>query len=155
MSWHFPDTETAHPFHGEGSVWTHTMMVMTNIDVSIDLDRDSKQILLTFNILQWQGLIISCSETPVEPLRIQRESIFFEKRYLDFANDPVLRGIHQFARQDEGYRQGSLPFEPRNEQTLDLDAACNGEIFSSYSETVRPREDYHPFVRSMHLYKNH
>ncbi len=44
---------TIHPFHGEGSVWTHTMMVMQYIenDSSLDDLPYSKQVLLTSALL--------------------------------------------------------------------------------------------------------
>ena len=43
---HFPDDRTNHPFHGEGSVWTHTMMVITHIMCDKSLSIYHKNILL-------------------------------------------------------------------------------------------------------------
>lgn len=48
---HFPDHRTDHPFHGEGSIWTHTMMVMTHIQCDNTLSDIYKQILLTVALL--------------------------------------------------------------------------------------------------------
>ncbi len=43
---HFPDDRVDHPFHGEGSVWTHVMMVMTHIMCDANLTIYQKNILL-------------------------------------------------------------------------------------------------------------
>lgn len=48
---HFPEHRTDHPYHGEGSVWTHTMMVMTYIECNSDLGAFDKQVLLTIGLL--------------------------------------------------------------------------------------------------------
>jgi len=60
---HFPEHRTDHPFHGEGSVWTHTMMVMTNIDCDENIEEEiineNKQILLTVALLHDIGKPLS------------------------------------------------------------------------------------------------
>lgn len=48
---HFPDHRTDHPYHGEGSIWTHIMMVMTHIEFDEKLLPLDKQILLTIALL--------------------------------------------------------------------------------------------------------
>lgn len=56
---HFPDHRTDHSFHGEGSVWTHTMMVMTHIQCDNTLSDTDKQILLTVALLHDIGKPLS------------------------------------------------------------------------------------------------
>ena len=43
---HFPEDRVNHPFHGEGPIWTHIMMVMTHIMCDEYLTKDDKNILL-------------------------------------------------------------------------------------------------------------
>ena len=48
---HFQKGRVNHPFHGEGEVWTHTMMVMTHLHCDTTLSPQDKQILLTVGML--------------------------------------------------------------------------------------------------------
>ena len=43
---HFPEDRDEHPFHNEGSIWTHIMMVMTHIMCDFQLSDEHKNILL-------------------------------------------------------------------------------------------------------------
>jgi len=47
---HFPEYRTDHPFHGEGSTWTHTMMVMVYVSC-MDISEYNKRILLAVAML--------------------------------------------------------------------------------------------------------
>ncbi len=53
---HYPTHRTDHPYHLEGSVWTHTMMVMTHIESTI-ADPVVKKILLTVGMLHDLGKV--------------------------------------------------------------------------------------------------
>ncbi len=48
---HFSEGRDNHPFHGEGSVWTHTLMVMTHLHCDKELIPEYKKILLTVAML--------------------------------------------------------------------------------------------------------
>ena len=62
---HFPEHRTNHPFHGEGSVWTHTMMVMTHIHCDMELNVPDKQVLLTVALLHDVGKPASRQTKPL------------------------------------------------------------------------------------------
>jgi hypothetical protein len=54
---HFPSHRTNHPFHGEGPVWTHVLMVMTHIQCDETLSSTNKQVLLTVGLLHDIGKV--------------------------------------------------------------------------------------------------